>query len=375
MFLNVGKKILNLLIVIGLLYLFLLSINLMGHAFKGFGKDFAENLISTTSNPFVALFIGILSTSIIQSSSTTTSIVVGMVSSGTLPVTCAIPIVMGANIGTSVTNTLVSFAHITRKEEFKRAFSGALIHDIFNISCVILFFPLEMATHFLEKTAHILSSLFAHSAAFKFSSPLKQALEPAIELVDVLFHQWLHIAPPISYISMLVTALVLLFIALLFIVRIMKSMVIEKTEVVFNKVLGRSGVFGILMGTLFTAIIQSSSVTTSLLVPLTASGIVTLEQVLPIVLGANLGTTITAILASFAGTEAGVTIAFVHLLFNLCGICIFYPFRFTRNILLREARAFGDLSLKSRKYAFIYVMGIFFIIPFILIFLSKLILK
>ena len=101
------------------LYLFFVSISLMSHAFKGFGSGFAERLIATTSNPFVGLFIGILATSIIQSSGTTTSMVVVLVASGTLSVRSAIPIVMGANIGTTVTCTLVALTHITRKEEFK----------------------------------------------------------------------------------------------------------------------------------------------------------------------------------------------------------------------------------------------------------------
>lgn len=365
------KNLASILSVIGLLYLFLVSINLMGIAFKGFGSGFAEGLIQTTSNPFIALFIGILATSIIQSSSTTTSIVVGMVSAGTLTIPCAIPIVMGANIGTSVTNTFISFAHITRKEEFKRAFSGALVHDIFNIFCVIVLFPLEMATHLLEKTATFFSHQFAHSAAFKFSNPLKAAIRPATDLVDYFFYEIFQLPEKIGYMCMLVMALGLLFFALAFIVKLMRVVVIDKTEAVLSNVLGKIGIIGIVMGTIFTVLVQSSSVTTSLMIPLAASGIVTLEQILPVVLGANIGTTITAILASFAGTEAGVTIAFVHLLFNLLGIAIFYPFRFTRTMIIRIAVQFGDISARSKKFAFLYVLTMFFIVPLVLILISK----
>ena len=115
-----------------MLYLFLVSIGLMGTAFKGFGKGFAENLIRTTSNPFVGLFVGILATSLVQSSSTTTSIVVGMVGSGVITVSSGVYIVMGANIGTTVTNTLVSLGHFTRRDEFRRAVGAATVHDFFN---------------------------------------------------------------------------------------------------------------------------------------------------------------------------------------------------------------------------------------------------
>ena len=110
------KTLFKMFAVVALLYCFLVSIGLMGSAFKGFGKGFAESLIKTTSNPLVGLFIGILATSLVQSSSTTTSIVVGMVGSGVIAVPNAIPIVMGANIGTTVTNTLVSLGHVSRRD-------------------------------------------------------------------------------------------------------------------------------------------------------------------------------------------------------------------------------------------------------------------
>jgi len=111
---NALQTLLKSILVIASLYFFLVSIGLMGVAFKGFGKEFAENLIRTTSNPLIGLFIGILATSIVQSSSTTTSIVVGMVAYGVITVNNAIPIVMGANIGTTVTGILVSLGHIAK---------------------------------------------------------------------------------------------------------------------------------------------------------------------------------------------------------------------------------------------------------------------
>ena len=80
------------------LYCFLVGINGLSTAIKHMGGDFAENILTTTSNPFIALFIGILSTTIFQSSSTTTSLIVGMVSGGALNLAGAIPMIMGANI-------------------------------------------------------------------------------------------------------------------------------------------------------------------------------------------------------------------------------------------------------------------------------------
>ena len=106
-----------------------------------------------TSNPFAGLLIGIVATSLIQSSSTTTSIVVGLVAGGAVNLESAVPIVMGANIGTTITNTLVSFGHITNRIEFKRAFSASVVHDFFNIMAVAIVFPIEMIFHPLQKTS------------------------------------------------------------------------------------------------------------------------------------------------------------------------------------------------------------------------------
>ena len=124
---NTVKTTLKIIAAATLLFLFLLSIGLMGGAFKGFGKGFAENLVATTSNPFIGLVIGILATSVVQSSSTTTSLVVGIVGSGGLTVGCVIPIIMGANIGTTVTNTMVSLGHVGRRREFRKAIAAATV--------------------------------------------------------------------------------------------------------------------------------------------------------------------------------------------------------------------------------------------------------
>ncbi|MEA3307332.1 MAG: Na/Pi symporter, partial [Elusimicrobiota bacterium] len=198
--------ILKFLAIIFAVYLFLVSIGLISAAFKGFGKGFAENLLKTTANPFIALFIGVLATSIIQSSSTTTSLVVGMVSSGIIPIAGAIPIVMGANIGTTVTNTIVSLGHITQKEEFKRAISGAAIHDFFNIMVVAILFPLEIMTGFLEKSATYLSQQFLNYGGLTFTSPLKAITKPVIHFIKDFFVNGLNISQTLAYTCILVLA-------------------------------------------------------------------------------------------------------------------------------------------------------------------------
>ena len=170
--------------VITALYMFLVGINGMSSAIKHMGAGVAESIFTATSNPFVALFIGVFATVLFQSSSTTTSLIVGMVSSGALGISGAIPMIMGANIGTTITNTIVSLGHVRRGDEFRRAFSAATIHDFFNIMCVLIFLPLEIMFGFLEKAGGWLSThlIGAESMSMKYQA---QGLVPAVLVVHV----------------------------------------------------------------------------------------------------------------------------------------------------------------------------------------------
>jgi sodium-dependent phosphate cotransporter len=371
--LNTSAKIL---LIAFFLYLFLVSIGLMGKAFKGFGAGFAENLIRTTSNPFIGLFIGILATSLIQSSSTTTSIVVGMVGSGVLTVGNAVPIVMGANIGTTVTNTLVSLGHFTRRDEFRRAVSAATVHDFFNLICVAVMFPLELATGFLQKIATYMSSAFADFGGIKFTSPIKIITQPVIDFIRHLLIDFSGLSKNAAYILMLVLSIVILFFCLYFIVKLMKALVVKKVEAVLDDVLRKNAMIGIMAGVVFTTIVQSSSVTTSLLVPLVAAGVITMEVAFPITIGANIGTTGTAILASFAsaaatGNVSAIVIAFVHFLFNLMGALFIFPIKVFRRVPISLAQSLGNLAHRKRGYAIAYVLGLFFVVPSLLIIISR----
>ncbi|NIT99675.1 MAG: hypothetical protein GWN01_01630, partial [Nitrosopumilaceae archaeon] len=111
-------------------------------------------------------------------SSSTTSIVVGMVGGNVLTVANAVPIVMGANIGTSVTNTLVSLAHVNRSFEFQRSFAASTVHDIFNVLAVIVIFPVQYFTNFLGITASILGQGFENIGGLKLFNPIKAITKP-----------------------------------------------------------------------------------------------------------------------------------------------------------------------------------------------------
>ena len=358
---RIGITLFRILLLFLLVYLFLLSITLLGSAFKFFGQDFANRLIATTSNPLVGLVIGILATSIVQSSSTTTSIVVGLVGAGALSISNAIPIIMGANVGTSVTNLLVSLGQISHKAEFRRAFGAAVVHDLFNLITVLILFPIQCFTNFLGIISQFLANAFQSMGGLNVISPIKIITSPVIQVIEKLTGR--------SGIIELIISLVLLFIALRYLVKVLKSLFIGRMEVFFDTVIFKNAFTSLLFGLILTALIQSSSITTSLIVPLVGAGILSLEQIFPYTLGANIGTTVTAMLASMAtGNISAITVAFAHLCFNLIGVALIFPVRF---IPISLAQWLADLSIKSKIYPLIYIAVIFFIFPFLVIYFMR----
>ncbi len=346
------------------LYVFLVSIGMLGGAFKLFGKDFALQLVETTANPFVGLFVGILATTLVQSSSTTTSIAVGIVAAGGLSIESAVPIIMGANIGTSVTNTLVSMGHITRREEFKRALAGATVHDFFNLIAVALLLPLELVFGFLKHIAEYVSDVFVGVGGMKLANPLKAITKPTIDgAIDLLGHR------PIV---VLIVSLILMYLALKFLVDLARGIVVKRAERFLNRYLFGAPTSAFLFGMILTVLVQSSSISTSLVIPLVGAGILTVTQIFPYTLGANVGTTVTAMLAALSTANiAAITIAFVHLLFNLSGIALVFPVPAIRRIPIRLAHWLAELTSRSRPLAIIYVILVFYLIPIGVILLWK----
>ncbi|MCH8031506.1 MAG: Na/Pi symporter [Bacteroidetes bacterium] len=364
--------VLRILALAGVLLVFFVSLDLMGGAFKLMGSGFAETLLATTRNPLAGLFAGILATSLIQSSSTVTSLTVALVASGTLDVTSAIPLIMGANIGTTVTNIIVSMGHITRPDEFRRAIAGASVHDFFNWMAVLILMPLELQFHVLSKPAAALTSGMTGVGGLNVLSPLKAVTKPIAHWIqDLLFS---------NGIAVLLVGLALLFVALRYLVVILKALVLGRSEGFMHRYIFGKPALAMLAGLVLTVFVQSSSVTTSLVIPLVGAGILTVRQIFPYTLGANVGTTITALLAALAlaagagpdelvAVQSGLTIAFVHVMFNVFGIIIIYPIPFLREIPIRLAEFVGDLAFKNRVYAIIYLVGLFYGLPLLLSFL------
>ncbi len=361
--------------ILAILYLFLVSIGMIGAGFKGLGRGFAEQLMSGNAAPIIGLFIGILATSLIQSSSTTTSIVVGMVAAGTfgedpmIAVATAIPYIMGANIGTSITNTIVSLGHIVNKNEFRRAFEASIVHDFFNVLSVLILFPLQLYFGVISKTANWMTSLFLGTGTFTFKSPVKMMTKPAVDAIkdffqmqDIINHNWL----------LIFAALILLFISLRFLTILIRSLVMERLEAFFDSHIFKTWLRAMVFGVFITILVQSSSITTSLVVPLAGAGILQLRQIFPYTLGANIGTTITALLASLvAGTHAPLAVAFGHLAFNIYGILLIWPIEKIRNIPIKMSEKFAAIAVRNRMVPMVYILVVFFLIPLTLIFIVR----
>lgn len=334
----------------------------------------------------------------------------------------AIPIVMGANIGTSVTNILVSLGHAGNRDQFRRAFAGATVHDVFNWLCVLLLLPVEVASGYLFRLTKAITKAFRTKGEQetkieflkKITNPFtnlviqidKKALEAlatskqspdqslikrckdqvffnstknATVIINVkpcsfIFHDT-GLSDTIVGVILLCVSLFILCVCLLSIVKILHSLLSGHLAVVVKKTINAdfpghfkhfTGYFAILVGAGMTVLVQSSSVFTSTLTPLVGVGIVTIERIYPLTLGANIGTTGTALLAALATTykfDSALQIALCHLFFNLTGILIFYPVPFLRNIPIKFAKKLGIITSEYRWFAVLYLLFCFFLFP------------
>lgn len=360
-------KILHYILFILSLYLFLVSIQGLVASVGFFGDEFIESLLRASERPFLGLVIGLFVTAVTMSSSCTTSVTVGLVSAGAISLRGSIPIIMGANIGTSIVNILVSLGLMGNRAEFKRAFSGAIVHDFFNLFCVMLFFPLEINFHFIEKIAIFFSKIFEATGGIKIASPLQIITQPVRDIILSVIWFFFGEKSTVSGIIGIIIFILLLFFALNRLSRYMKLLIIGKIQILMHGYLFANPVRALMLGLILTSIIQSSAVTTSLVVPLVGAGILTVTQIFPYVLGANLGTTVTAFLAALGtGSIVSVTTALCHFTFNLFGMMVFYPLK---QIPIRLSVWFAGIVCEKRIFAVIYVVLFFFVIPILLLLL------
>jgi len=406
------------------LYFFLLGLELLGSAAKIVGGCTAGTLLGDDTNPVAALMIGILATVLLQSSSTTTSIVVGLVGGDVIGVRQAIYMIMGANIGTSVTNTIVAMGHLGNGDELERAFAGATVHDMFNYLSVLVLLPLEAASGYLYKITKAMLPAQEFEKGDKWEGPIKKLVSPLgnqiikadkdlikavaqgalcddyypVNCTDGIADykhckgEWGLIAcdkssgkcpaffqngatqkdDQVSGGVCLFLSLVILIVCLIGLVSLLQRMLLGTSTRVIYKATNINGYLAMLLGMGITILVQSSSITTSALTPLVGMGVIQLEQMLPLTLGANIGTTFTAIMAAMVSDKlTALQTALAHLFFNLTGILIWYPVPFMRQVPLNAARRLGKATRIWRFFPVVYIIGMFFILPLIFLGLSS----
>jgi sodium-dependent phosphate cotransporter len=355
-------------------YVLITAVELIGSGFKAATGDSAESLFAFASNPFVALMVGVLFTALVQSSSTTTSVTVGLVAGG-LPIEFAIPMLMGANIGTTLTNTLVSLGAVRDRESFRRAFSAATVHDFFNLVAVAIFLPLELMFGLLEKSSAWIAGMVAGAdggpVATVFAAmgavvdavtaPLANLLDGATSFLPGVWHG----------VAMIVLGIALILFVITWLGRLLKVLLVGRAADVLHRSVGRGPISGLVSGALVTMMVQSSSTTTSLMIPLASSGTFSLKQIYPFTVGANIGTTITALIAAFAFTGGDAVLALqaalVHVLFNVFAALVVFGLPALRQVPLRAATWLGNLAATNKIWAAAWVLGVFIGIPLALI--------
>lgn len=248
--------------------LFLYGMNFMGEGLqKAAGSKMKRLLEVLTNNRFLGVLVGMGITAIIQSSSATTVMVVGFVNAGLMSLSQAVGVIMGANIGTTVTAWIVSLG------EWSQFLSPSTLAPItIIIGVIMLFFSSK------EKTRQIGGIIFGFGVLFLGLELMGDAVRPLSTLPQF------------------------------------KSIFIK---------LGSNPILGILAGAGVTAIIQSSSASVGILQTLAAASLVPWNAAIYIIMGQNIGTCITAVLSSIGATKNGKRAAAIHLLFNIIGSIVF----------------------------------------------------
>ncbi|HCK40421.1 MAG TPA: hypothetical protein DHW22_02180, partial [Planctomycetaceae bacterium] len=204
----------------------------------------------------------------------------------------------------------------------------------------------------------------------KMPNPLKDAVKSASKQIQEILSNvgieggWMALA-------LFLIALTLIVFSLMFITRNMRVLMASQIEKMLNDVLCRSGLLGLIIGIIITVAVQSSSITTSLLIPMFGSGILQLEAAFPIMVGANIGTTITALMAAIVAGEAGLIVALVHLNFNLVATAMFFPIRRIRAIPIACANSLAAAAVQNRLLVIAYVGIVFVLVPLLGVFVFK----
>ncbi|OWZ21732.1 Sodium-dependent phosphate transporter [Phytophthora megakarya] len=383
-------------IMLAALYFFMVAVKFIESGFTvALGCD-VKGAFTIANNPLAGLVIGLVSTALLHSSSTITSITVALVSTQGLTIRQGVFIVMGANIGTCVTCIMMAFGQIQTRSRFQRAMETATVHTMFNVWSAFIMFPLEVIFHPLEKLSVLMSN--AKASGGSFTSPVDTVVKPFANLLIRVDTQAIlditsgtkECTDEMSLVSggafegtslsdgqigviVIVIGFLTMAGSLICFIQMLAMVLLGPTKILVSRMLAFNGYVNILAGAGITFIVQSSTVVTCTLTPMAGLGVFTLEQVYPLILGANLGTCGTALLASLVvGTKQAVAVALTHLWFNMFGIVLFYPIPFTRRPILSWARSIAYFSASWAVVGVLFILVVYLVLPGVLLGLEQL---
>ena len=261
-----------------------------------------------------------------------------------------------------------------KKKEFRRAFASATVHDFFNVMAVAIFLPIEILFHPLSKAGGYFAEMFVggENMSVKGLNFINPATKPVIDLFTDVSAM---ISENAQYIILIAFGIAVIFLAITVIGKLLKKLMVGRAKVIMHNAIGKGPLTGIFSGAVITVLVQSSSTTTSLMVPLAGSGVFRLKQIYPFTLGANIGTTITALLAATAisGETAvfALQIALVHLIYNTSAVMLIYGVKNLRKIPIRGALWLARVATERKTIALLYILGVFFALPAVLIFITN----
>ncbi|KAL3667932.1 hypothetical protein V7S43_006809 [Phytophthora oleae] len=378
------------------LYFFMVAVKFIESGFTvALGCD-AKGAFTIANNPLAGLVLGLVSTALLHSSSTITSITVTLVATQGLTIRQGVFIVMGANIGTCVTCIVVAFGQIQTRSRFQRAMEAATVHTMFNVWSVFIMFPLEVIFHPLERLSVLMSD--AKTSGGSFASPVDAVIKPFSSLLIRVDTQSImditsgkkQCTSDVSLLSggafegsslsdgqigviVVVIGFLMLAASLIWFIQMLAKVFLGPTKVLVSRMLAFNGYINIIAGAMITFVVQSSTVVTCTLTPMAGLGVFTLDQVYPLIVGANLGTCGTALLASLVvGDKQAVAVALAHLWFNVFGIVLFYLIPFMRRPILSWARSIAYFSASWAGVGIAFIFMVYLILPGVLLGLEQL---
>ncbi|WPF65895.1 Na/Pi symporter [Corynebacterium sp. 22KM0430] len=355
-------------VIAAILSLFL-GLYLVVDGIYGMSSGYAQRVFSSATHPLIGLVLGILAAALLQSSSAATALTVAAVGTGAISVPVAIPLIMGANIGTTLTALAASFSYGHRNGARYRALSAAFLHAWFNVLMVAVFLPLELLFHPLQALSHAVTNFFLPEGHHGLSSE-PTIIGPFTPLIEAIGTQGLlgRLFPTVSGLACALLGALLILLGLRTMRALLRTLFAATTLSALERTVGGSGVAGVATGALGTAVIQSSTVTIISLLPFAATRSLKQREALFLILGANVGTTVGVLLAFAALPHSplgafALQAAFVHVIFNLMGTTLVVVIPALRRALLRTARLSAHHASKSAPAALAVLLAAYCALP------------